>query len=94
MGKFGLLPGKKAVKQHVQGGRGQPFFTADHVGNVHGVVVDDVGEVVGGHAVALEEDFVVQIQGVDAHPAADAVFKFYFFVAGHFDPNDIRLTGV
>ncbi len=92
--KFGLFPLKKAVEQHVQRSRGQPFFAADHVGDVHGVVIDDVGQVVGGHAVALEEDFVVQVQGVDAYPAADAVFKFYFLIAGHFDPNDIGLAGV
>ncbi len=64
------------------------------MGDVHGVVIDDVGQVVGGHSVAFKENFVVQIQGVDAYPSTDAVFKFYFFVTGHFDPDDVRLAGV
>ena len=93
MGKFRSLPVKKPVEQNMERGRRKPFFPADDVGNVHQPVVHHVGQVVGGHAVSLEEDFVVQVQGVDAYPAADAVLEFDFFVAGQFDPNDVGISG-
>ena len=92
MGKFRSLPVKESVQQDVQRCGRKPLFAANDVGNVHEPVVHHVGQVVGGHAVALEQDFVVQIQGIDTHPAANAVLKFNLFVARQLDADHVRFT--
>ena len=50
-----LLPPEGLVEEDVFRGRGDPFLGADDVGDAHEVVVDDVGEVVGGKAVGLHK---------------------------------------
>ena len=55
------LPAEGLVEQDVFGGGGDPLFGADDVGDLHEVVVDDIGEVVGGEAVGLHEDLVVDV---------------------------------
>ena len=55
------IPAEGLVEQHVLGGGGDPLFGADDVGDAHEVVIDDVGEVVGGEAVGLEQDLVVDV---------------------------------
>jgi hypothetical protein len=49
------------------------FLRADHVGDAHEVVVDDVGQVVGREAVALEQDLVVHLRALEADVAAQQV---------------------
>ena len=71
--KRGQRPAEGLVEQDVLGGGGDPFLGADHVGDVHEVVVDDVGEVVGGEAVGLEEDLVVDVGVVEGDVAAEFV---------------------
>ena len=55
------------------GGGGDPLFGADDVGDLHEVVVDYVGEVVGGVAVGFEEDLVVDVVVVEGYCAAEFV---------------------
>ena len=55
------IPAEGFVEEDVLGGGGDPFFGADDVGDVHEVVIDDVGEVIGGEAVGLHEDLVVDV---------------------------------
>ncbi len=62
----GALPAEGLVEEDVLGGGGDPLFGADDVGDAHEVVVDDVGEVVGGEAVGLHEDLVVDVGVVEA----------------------------
>ena len=71
--KLGQLPAEGVVEQDVLGGGGDPLFGADDVGDVHEVVVDDVGEVVGGEAVGLHEDLVVDVVVVEGDVAAEFV---------------------
>ncbi len=52
---------------------GDPLFGADDVGDAHEVVVDDVGEVVGGEAVGLEQDLVVDVEVIEGDVAAQFV---------------------
>ena len=68
--EFGLLPAEGLVEQDVLGGGGDPFLGADDVGDLHQVVVDDVGEVVGGEAVGLHEDLVVDVVVVEGDVAS------------------------
>jgi hypothetical protein len=56
----GNLPAEGLVEQVVFGRRGQVFSTPDHMGDAHQMVVHHVGEVVGGHAVGLDQHLIVQ----------------------------------
>ncbi len=67
------LPAEGLVEQDVLGGGGDPLFGADDVGDAHEVVVDDVGEVVGGEAVGLHEDLVVDVVVGEVDVAAELV---------------------
>ena len=63
------LPAERLVEPEVLGRGRDPLLGADDVGDAHEVVVDDVGQVVGGQAVALEEHLVVAA-GVREHHLA------------------------
>ena len=76
MGEAGhrVLPAEGTIEEHVEGCRGEPLLTTDHVADFHQVVIDDVGEVIGGEFVGtLVEHLVVKDRGVDDHVAADDV---------------------
>jgi len=57
----------------VLGSRWNPLVCPHHVGDLHQVVVDDVGQVIGGEAVTLEQHLVVELGVVEGHRAADRV---------------------
>ena len=70
----GVLPAESLVEQYMQRGTGQPLLTADDMGDAHEVVVDDVGEVVGGQLIAaLVEHLVVEDVAFHRYVAADEV---------------------
>ena len=70
-----LRPAEGLIEQDVLGGGGDPLFGADDVGDAHEMVVDDVGEVVGGEAVGLHEDLIVDVIVVEGDVAAQLVAK-------------------
>ena len=49
--------------RHVYGQGRQPFLPADNVGGSHKVVVHNMGKVVGGNAVRLQEHKVLIVLG-------------------------------
>ena len=55
MDKFRLVPAKGLVDEHVQWRGRQPFLAAQDMRDLHKVVVDDDRQVIGRHAVALEQ---------------------------------------
>ena len=55
------LPAEGLVEQDVFRGGGDPLLGADDVGDPHQVVVDDIGEVIGGEAVGLHQHLVVDV---------------------------------
>ncbi len=61
--------------------------------DLHQVVIYDVGQVVGGHAVALEQHLIVQLGGVHIHPAADFVVEAHVLLAGHLEADDVGFSG-
>ena len=71
-------PAECLVEKHVEGCRGEPFLTADHVGDFHQVVVDNVGQVIGGQIVgALVEHFVIEDRRIDGHLSAEQVVDLH-----------------
>ena len=71
----GNLPAEGFIQQVVLGGGGQVLAAPHHVGDVHQVVVDDVGEVVGGVAVRLEEHLVLDLLVLNGDGAEHRVLK-------------------
>lgn len=61
VGEGGRGPVEGVVEGDVLGRGDEPLGASDDVGDVHEVVVDDVGEVVGRVAVSLDEDEVVLV---------------------------------
>ena len=80
----GDLPAEGLVQQVVFGGGGQVLAAPDHVGDVHQVVVDDVGEVVGGVAVGLQQHLVLDLLVLDGDGAEHASSKVVEPVRGTF----------
>ena len=87
------LPAERLVELHVLGRRRQPLLGADHVRDLHQVIVDDVGEVVGREAVGLEQDLVVDLRVLELHLAAQAIDEHDLAGARHRQPHDERLAG-
>ena len=87
-------PAERAVEQHVLGHRREPLLAADDVRDAHRVVVDHVREVVGGHAVALDEHLVVHLGRVEAHVAADGVLEGDRLALGDEQADHVRRAGV
>ena len=57
-----------------------------------GVVVDDVGEVVGGQPVGLDQHVVVQGRAVHLHMAVEQVVEAGLALGGHVLADDVRLA--
>ena len=85
----GPLPAEGVVHEVVFGGGREVLAAADDVRDAHQVVVDDVGEVVGGHAVALEQDAVFHVLEVDGHGAVDGVFVAAAALGGDILADDV-----
>ena len=83
-----LLPAEAPVQLHVLRQRRQPLLRPDDVGDPHEVVVHHVREVVGGEAVALQEDLVVDLGVVEAHLAAQEVPHDRLAPARHREADD------
>ena len=93
MGKRRGCPTKSAVEQLVQGRARKPFFAADDVGDLHEMVVDHVGEVVGRQAVGFHQDLVVEDGGVDGDGAADGVREGHRLAGRHLEADHEGCVG-
>ena len=90
----GDVPAKALIEQVILGGRGQILAAADHVGNAHQVVVDDVGEVIGGQAVTLDKHLVVQGLVLHGDVAEDGIVEGGGALVGDFLADDIGLARI
>ena len=86
--KRGDVPVHGAIDLDLAEGVGEVVVTADDVGDVHVVVVDDDGVEVGGGAVAAEDDQVVDLGVGDSDLALDEVVDEGFAVAGGAEADD------
>ena len=85
----GDLPAEGLIQQVVLGGGGEVFAAPHHMGNVHQVVVDDVGKIVGGVAVRLEEHLVLDLLVLDGDGAEHRVLKGGRARQGHLLADDV-----
>ena len=88
-----LLPAERVVQQIVFRRARKVLVAAHDVRDAHRVVVDDVCEVIGRHAVRLDQDHVVQIGAVHCDVPVQNVVERRFAVLRHVLPDDVRLAG-
>ena len=87
-----LLPAHRFVERDVARRAGQPFLAADHVRDLHLVVVGHRGEVVGREAVPLQQHVVVEQLVAELDRAAQLVFNNGRALARHCETDDVRLA--
>jgi hypothetical protein len=90
---LGRLPAERLVEHHVLGRRREPLLGANHVGDLHQVVVDHVGQVIGRKAVRLEQNLIVDLRVVELHLAAQPIDEHRLARAGHGHAHHERLAG-
>ena len=90
VGELRSLPAKSLVEHDMERHRGQPFLATDDMADFHQMVIDDVGQVVGRHTVALEQDLVVQGVGLHFHLAANQVVHDDFAVFRNHETHRVR----
>ena len=91
--ELGLLPPEGVVHDLVQRRGRYPLLRAHHVGYLHEVVVNHVGQVVGGESVRFEEDRIGADVGVAPLDAAEqAVVEDGAALGGYFQADDVRFA--
>ena len=88
-----FFPAESVIQKVILRRRGQILAAADDVGDAHEVVVHDIGKVVGGHTVGLDQNLVVQLLDIDLDVAIDNIVKARHAALGNFLADDIRLPG-
>ena len=74
-----VAPAESFIEEHMQRSRREPFLAADHMTHLHQMVVDNIGEMVGGKVVGtFIKHLVVENVGVDGDFAADKVVDMNF----------------
>ena len=87
MAKLRWLPVECLVEQQLTGGAGEQIGPADHLVDLHRVVVGHAGEFVGSHRVAAPDDEVAKIDsGGPYHGARLRVLKLDLAAVGHAEP--------
>ena len=91
--RHGVLPSERLVEQHMQWRRGEPFLTTYDVCDFHEVVVNDIGEVVGGQFVGtLVQHLVVEDVAFDMHLSSDDVIDNDISSRFDFESHHILLS--
>ena len=73
--------------------RRKPLLPADHVRDLHQVIVDHIGQVIGGHSVTLEKHLVVELVAVELDVTPDQVGLFDHQILRHFKADHMRFAG-
>ena len=87
------LPAEVFVQQQMLGRRRHPLFPADHVGDLHQVIVDDVREVIRRQAIGLEQHLHVDGRVFIRDRAAREVDDDGGTCLGDLHAHDERLAG-
>jgi hypothetical protein len=69
------LPGKGLIEKDLPGRIGEMVFTSNDMGHTHQMVIDDAGEVIGGHPIRANDDEIANSCGIEIHLSMDEVFK-------------------
>ena len=94
MAEHGLFPAKGFVEHHVFWCRSNPFLATNDVADFHEVVVDHVGEVVGGKAIGFDQDLVVDLLVCEFDGVPEQIVNDCGFFPFDSESYDVRLAGV
>ena len=78
------LPAERFIDIDMFWHRREPFVATDHMGDLHEIVIDNAGEVVGGEAIAFHEDLIIDIGPGDGDSAFDGIFEDAFAAQRYF----------
>ena len=87
------LPAEIRVEQQVFGRARNPFFAAKDVRDLHEMIVDDVGEMIGRQAVGLHQHLHVDGRPVELDRTAAQIFDDADAFVGNVHPHDVRFAG-
>ena len=90
----GYVPAEGVVQQVVLGRGGQVLAAPHHMGDAHQVIVDDVGKVVGGQTVPLQQHLIVQRAVLHSDVAEDGVMEGSGTLLRDPLPDDVGITGL
>src|SRR5579883_1860 len=89
MNPDGLLPAIELIRQHMIGGAGQPVVgTARDMADIPQVIVYDVCQMVGWHAIGFEQDDVLKLAVLKDDFAAQQVVHNGLALQRHSQPDD------
>jgi len=88
------LPAEIFVEQQVLGRRVDPLLAAQHMRDAHQVVIDHVGEVVGRHAVGLQQHLHVDLRPLEVDLPAQHVLHLAHALARHLHAHHVGLAGL
>src|SRR5258708_16997392 len=75
------------------GSTGQPFFSPEGMGDLHKPVVHDNRQMIGGHAIRLQQYFIVEAGSRKMDFSPDEVREAYVFTGIDLDPDDMGRAG-
>ncbi len=92
MDPLGRSPAESTVQHDVLGRGGEPLLSADDVGDPHQVIVDHIGQVVGGEAIGFQQNLIVNLGVFEAHLAAQTIHHDGLAGFRHSQADDKRLA--
>src|SRR5689334_23610488 len=82
------------VKQHLAGGGFQQVSAANHLGDPHGGIIADYGQLVGGQIVGAPDDEIAEIlSGNECLAAVVAVYELHRFTVRNPEAPTYRSAG-
>jgi len=75
MGKGRRFPAESLVEEDLTGGIGKMIISSNDMGDVHPIVIDDAGEIVGCHSVRPDNDKIADSFRIEGHSPMNKVFK-------------------
>ena len=88
------LPAESVIEAVVLGGRGKVLISPYHMGDAHEMVVHHVGKIVGGIAVGLDQDHIVQFGIVHRNVPVNLIVEGGSSLRGVVLADDKRLSGL
>ena len=74
-------------------GRRQPFLTTNNMADLHQMIIDDVGKVIGRQVICgFVQHFVIKDVGVDDYFATNQIVYMHILVGLHLEANYIFLA--
>jgi len=89
------LPAERPVKENMQGPRGDPFLGPEDMGYFHQMVIDNIGQVIGGKSIAFHDHRIgADVLVFTLHLAHYQVPEFGLSLQGDFKADHIGFSPI